>query len=371
MKEIRDKVLLGGTAQLITAYAMDSSELSWQMVQTGGFQSQVNVQPAPGVEGDFCAFSPRATVNAGPGGLIAGPVGCTVGRFAWFSGVTDPDGTPTQVSTAFSGYQFLGSATPDMPIGFIHREQQGLITQFLADASLVVPQGFPVTVFQAGDFWAINRGTVAAIPGMKAYARLTDGAVQFGNASSPTTAASVTASIAPALASFTGSIDGNILNVTAVASGTLTPGMTLSGSGGGATIATNTTITAQLSGSAGAVGTYSVNLPGQDVPGTLLPGGSTITINGSAGLLTVSAVSSGTLGVGQILSGTGGGGVASGTTITALGTGAGNTGTYYVNPSQTLTSTAVSAQGNIETKWIAKSAGAVGELVKLSSYLYG
>lgn len=370
MKEIRDN-MLGGVARMTTAYAKDSSELSWQMVQTGGFQSQVNVQPAPGVEGDFSAWSPRVTVNAGPGGLVAGPNGATVGRFAWWAGPADPDGTPTQVSTAFTGYQFLGNATPDMPIGFIHREQQALITQYLADATLVVPKGFPITVFSAGDFWAINRGTKAAVPGMKAYARFSDGAVQFDNAGSPITASAFTASIAPALATFTGSIANNVLTVTAVASGTLTPGMTLSGSGGGASIATNTTITAQLSGSAGAVGTYSLNLAGQNVPGSLVAPGSTITINGSAGLMNVTAVSSGTLGVGQIIAGTGGTGVFLGTTITALGTGAGGTGTYYVNPSQTAASTTMSGQGNIETKWIAKSGGAVGELVKLSSHLYG
>lgn len=370
MEKIRDN-MLGGVARVTTAYATDSSDLSWQMVQTGGFQSQVNVQPSPGVEGAFCAFSPRATVNAGPGGLVAGPGGATVGRFAWFSGASDPDGTPTQAVTAFGGYQFLGATNPDQPIGFIHNEQQALITQYLADASLVVPQGFPITVFSAGDFWAVNRGTVAALPGMKVYARLTDGAVQFGNPNSASQAASVTASIAPALATFTGSIAGNILTVTAMSSGTLTAGMTLSGSGGGATIATNSTITNQLSGSAGAVGTYALNIAGQVVPGSTVPAGSTITINGSAGLMTVSALASGTLGVGQILSGTGGGGVVAGTTITALGTGAGNTGTYYVNPSATLTSTTVVATGNFETKWIAKSGGGVGELVKISSHLYG
>lgn len=52
--------------------------------------------------------------------------------------------------------------------------------------------------------------------------------------------------------------------------------------------------------------------------------------------LTVSAVSSGTVAVGDLVSGTG---VAGGTYVTALGTGTGGAGTYTVNNSQTVSST--------------------------------
>lgn len=54
--------------------------------------------------------------------------------------------------------------------------------------------------------------------------------------------------------------------------------------------------------------------------------------------LTVTAVTRGVLGVGQTISGTG---VTSGTTITALGTGTGGTGTYTVSASQAVASTAI------------------------------
>lgn len=56
--------------------------------------------------------------------------------------------------------------------------------------------------------------------------------------------------------------------------------------------------------------------------------------------LTVSAVISGTLEVGQVISGAG---ITAGTTITALGSGTGGTGTYTVSVSQTASSTTVSA----------------------------
>ncbi len=70
----------------------------------------------------------------------------------------------------------------------------------------------------------------------------------------------------------------------------------------------------------------------------------TTTVTGSiAGTtLTVTAVTSGTLAVGDILTGTG---VTAGTTIVALGTGTGGIGTYTVNTTQTVASTAISVVG--------------------------
>jgi hypothetical protein len=58
--------------------------------------------------------------------------------------------------------------------------------------------------------------------------------------------------------------------------------------------------------------------------------------------MTVTAVASGTIAVGQVITGTG---VTAGTTITALGTGTGGVGTYTVSVSQTVTSTAITIVG--------------------------
>jgi len=60
--------------------------------------------------------------------------------------------------------------------------------------------------------------------------------------------------------------------------------------------------------------------------------------------LTVTAVSVGALQVGSVITGTG---VATGTTITALGTGTGGIGTYTVNISQSVVSTAITADSII------------------------
>jgi hypothetical protein len=94
-------------------------------------------------------------------------------------------------------------------------------------------------------------------------------------------------------------------------------------------------------------------------------------ITATYGILTVSAVGSGTLAVGQVLSGTGGGGVTANTFIAGLGTGVGGVGTYYVSPTQTVTSTTIGAAASIETKFYCRTAGQPGDLVKISPVVYG
>ena len=127
------------------------------------FQTSVNVQPAIGVAGDFASANPRATVLAGPGALVAGAGGVTVGCFAWAAnGVVSSTGA--------------GPVT-----GFVHREQQALITSYLQEASNAIPQGFPVTLHSAGDFLVKNTGG-AVTAGMSAFANLADGTVQFAAA---------------------------------------------------------------------------------------------------------------------------------------------------------------------------------------------
>ena len=130
-----------------------------------GFQTTVNLQQAPAVAGDFATANPRASFPAGEGQYVAAATGVTVGRFAWI------DATTGLVSNT-------GTGKPD---GFIHREQQALISVYLAEASNVVPRGFPVTVMRTGDYWA--QATVgAAVKGNKVFAKLSDGTVQAGAA---------------------------------------------------------------------------------------------------------------------------------------------------------------------------------------------
>lgn len=310
------------------------------------FQTQVG-QPAYAVAGDFCDANPRWTVDAGPGGLVAGAAGVAVARFAWAVAPLDADGSPTIVNNFGSG-----------PVsGFVHREQQALFTQYLQEVSTVVPSGLPLTLFSGGGFWVTNSGATEAQYQQKAYANLATGLVTFAATGSPSTGGTGTASsIAASTYSVTGSISGNILTVSAVSSGTIYPGSTFSGTG----VATGTTIVSQISGTAGGIGTYYVSIPEQTVAST--------TLSGTYGTLTVGGTVTGSFGVNDPITGTN---VVAGTYITALISGTGGAGTYAVSNNTVVSSTSISAVGNVETKWYAMSAGAPGELVKISNHQLG
>ena len=136
----------------------------------------------------------------------------------------------------------------------------------------------------------------------------------------------------PSNAIFTGSISGTTLTVTAVSSGTIAINQSLSGIG----VTSETIITALGSGTGG-VGTYTVNLS-QTVTSRSL-NSSTVGAKFTAAIagttMTVSAVASGTIYLGQTIQGTG---ITAGTIVSAFGTGSGGTGTYTVSASQTIAS---------------------------------
>ncbi len=129
-----------------------------------GFQKTVNLQPNIGVAGDLATTNPVMSLPSPQGGFVAATGGVTTARFAWVSGTT--------VSNA-------GSGKPD---GFLMRQQgQALITQYLGETSNLILAGFPVDVIMRADFYALV--TVAnATRGQKAFASLTDGSLQPGNA---------------------------------------------------------------------------------------------------------------------------------------------------------------------------------------------
>jgi len=311
------------------------------------FQTQVTTTLAHGVAGDFADHNPRVSVLAGPGGIVAGASGVTVGRFAWLSpSRIDGDNAPA-IANSFG----LGAVA-----GFVGRSFNGLLTTFLAEASMAIPAGFGVTLYSAGSFFAKNEGTTQALKGQKAYAALATGAVSFAATGSAATASGSTSSIAAGTASVTGSISDNILTVSAVGSGTLPVGAILSGTG----VATGTQIVSQLTGTTGGVGTYVVSIPEQAATST--------TITSTYGTLTVAGTVVAGFVVGGLLSSSS---VAAGTYITALGTGAGGAGTYIVNKTQTVSSEAIAATTNVETKWIAANVAAAGELVKMTTHLEG
>ena len=313
-----------------------------------GYQTQVFNQPAQGIQGDRASQNPIATFDAGPGGLVAGPAGVTVGAFAWVVPPTDPNGTGL-VANSFGAGNVAG---------FVYNDLQALNTVFLSDAGVVIPAGLPVALANQGDFWVINNGATEAVIGQKAYATLSSGLASFAATGSPSTTSTATGStIAASTFSVTGSIAGDVLTVTAVGSGTVVNGATISGTG----ITTGTQISAQLTGTTGGVGTYLLTISQQKLV-------SSTTVSGTYGTMTVGTMTVGTtFQVGQTISGTG---VTAGTTITQLLTGTGGNGsTFAVSPTQTVGSNTFSGVGNVETKWYAASAAQPGGLVKITSWV--
>jgi hypothetical protein len=167
----------------------------------------------------------------------------------------------------------------------------------------------------------------------------------------------------PSNATFTGSISGTTLTVTAITSGTISAGQALFGIG----VASETVITALGSGSGG-VGTYTIN-NSQTVASELLSSvavastlnaqiiGSTMYVNSSTG----------TLYLGQTIQGAG---IAANTMITALGTGTGGTGTYTVSGTQTVPSVAATFTGQIAGTVLSATSVASGSIA-VGQYVYG
>lgn len=312
---------------------------------SGGFQQQVYAQPAAAVAGDRASQNPLFSFDAGPGGMVSGAA-LFVGRFAWADPPLDPNGGPTIANSNGTG-----------PVaGFVMNVQQALNTTFLSNAGMQIAQGQQCALQIGGDFWAVNDGSTDAVPGQKAFANYADGKVTFAAAgSTPATGASATGSdVAAATFSVTGYIENDDeLVVTAVGSGTVVAGATISGTG----VNTGTKILSQISGTPGGIGRYRVSLAQADVAST--------TISGTYGILTVGTLTAGNFAVDQVITGTN---VVAGTTITQLLTGTGGSGsTFVVDNNTVVASTAITAYGNVETKWYARSAGLPGQLVKISS----
>lgn len=317
------------------------------MSGTGGFQTQVYDQPAAFIAGDRVSQNPLFSFDAGPGGLVAGPGGVTVGRFAWAYPPLDPNGGPTLVQSFGSG-----------PVaGFVMRNQQALNPTYLSFAGNTIQPGYEMALMIGGDFAVINDGATQALPNMKAYADFATGKVSFAapGTAAATSASATGSSIAASTFSVTGSIAGDVLTVTAVGSGTIVNGATISGT----SVSTGSKILSQLSGTPGGVGTYRVSIPNQSAAST--------TISGTYGTMTVGTLTTTPkFAVGNVLNATGA--VVAGTTVTQILTGDGGSGsTLAVDNNTVVSSQTISAVSSVETKWYARSAGLPGSPVKISS----
>ena len=305
------------------------------------FQSKVNLVQAPGVAGDFASLNPYSSVLAGPGKFVAPVGGIIVGNFCWVG----PDGTLSQ--SFVSGYQ----------IGFVGRNENALITQFLGEATLVIPAGFMVNVFNGGDFWAKFNG--GGTVGNTIYADRTNGAVlaAISAAASATGIIGTTADVQGSIAAPTGGALGVFTLSTVSTSGKVMPGDKLTIPG----VATPVTIIAQLTGTTGGSNgaTYSTD-------SEVAVGAFTTAQVTQSSYINFSAVGSGTLVPGATLISAL---LQPNTELGAQVTGsAGAAGIYHVSPTQaniasgTITQAADSATSFTLTGAYSPLAGEVGKI---------
>ena len=141
------------------------------------------------------------------------------------------------------------------------------------------------------------------------------------NAAQPTVATTTGSSIAPGSASFTGSIAGGVMDVTAISSGSIAIGGVLTGD------RYHGHVIGQISGTPGGVGLYNVWENRASVP----PG---TAVSETYGILTIGAVTSGAVGIGQEVKGS----VAPNTAIQAKISGSGSGSKWVVDLTQTVAS---------------------------------
>ena len=277
----------------------------------GSFQTRVNTYNPFGVAGDFASANPRATaLTPETGALVAGPNGVTIGKFAW----VEPDGRTV------TNYGQAGV----VPRGFVHRDQQGLLTQYLQSAGMLIAPGFPVTLMTQGDFLAVNAGSGATTINEAIYASYSDGSVIPGSAGLPTVPSSVTATLGSTNTAALGStstgtaVAGNPYQITLSSlTGLVSIGDTISGVG----VPTGTTVTAFISGTSGAAGVYQLSQANTASAATITTYGNVVKVSASTGLVSV----------GDTISG--GGGFPVGATITSVvsGGGVGAAGVYTMS----------------------------------------
>lgn len=135
------------------------------------FQTVVNQYQAPAVAGDYADKNPRTSLTVGEGALVAGTNGVVVGRFAW----TDATGVVNNTVSNISASSY----------GFVHREENALITIFLAETGNVIQPGINMTMMRRGGFWA--QFAAGATYKQKVYINIADGTCVAAATDTPAT----------------------------------------------------------------------------------------------------------------------------------------------------------------------------------------
>ena len=131
-----------------------------------GFQTTVNRNPPLAVEGNFASAGVTHNVLAGSQQFVADTTGVTIGRFAYASLATG------KVKNA----KVAGGV-----VGFVRRgDNTAVITTWMGEATMLIPEGYGVTLYDRGDFWVKTK--TAATVGQSVFADDVTGEISTGAA---------------------------------------------------------------------------------------------------------------------------------------------------------------------------------------------
>ncbi len=276
-----------------------------------GFQTVVNVENAFGIQG---ALYDNGPVRSAPYELVSASAAYNViGATAYTLTTADTgNGSASGVAAAGGTGAFVGI------LGNAKLYATAGTSSGALNPSMALPNYTIGELFTMADL-------IVAIPGNASIGDLVAYDLTTGALSTYAPVTKFTAALST----------GGALSVTAVSVGQLQVGQMISG----ASIPGGIYITAAAG--TGNTGTYTTNYIGAAVTSeamtapSLPPVAASVTAQFYTGsVMSVSAVGSGVLAIGQVLYGTG---IPSGTVITALGTGVGGTGTYTVDTASTFT----------------------------------
>lgn len=298
-------------------------------------------------------------VNVTPGVIAAGAAGIELIELMLTSGTRIPIGSVLSFPTAASVQAYFGATSKEAIEAGVYFN--GFTTATSLPAALLMAQyptanvgaylrGASVAALTLTQLQAISgvlTVTIDGTPHTSSSINLSS-ATSFSNAAQLITAGLGVAG--PQLAAFTGAFGatgtgtatGTSLVLSSV-TGTIHPGTAASASISGTGVPASTWIVSQSGGSPGGNGTYITNQATT---------ASTATIQVTSNVLDATSVT-GTLAIGQEVAG---GGVASGTFITVLGTGTGGAGSYITTATQNLGGESMTTEMPVVT-WDSQSGG--------------
>lgn len=296
------------------------------------FQSTVNIWSAAGVVGEMAFDGPMRTA---PYNLFSNGVPNIVGNAFTVTGGGNPEpsGNRALAGNAQVGGSGIFAGILINPKDYASYGTTGLNGPL--NPSMILPDYSIGQLATMGYFW-VNLPGPANVGDLVTYDPLT-GAL---NSVAPTV--NFTGAIAPGGSAGT----PDVLTVSAVSQGELAVGQLITGTGveGG-------TYILSLGTGKGGTGTYNLSTINQQTVSSTAIGAPSVpapafsaTASIAGTTMTVTAVGSGQLRVGDQVFGTG---VTANTVITALGSGIGGTGTYTVNQSQTVGSETMTGPSNV------------------------